>query len=76
MNDVTHQKRGLRFEKSQLVEFLPQKKTVDFRLLAEALRQVSHVVWGRWKSRHRNIVPLSSLCQKTFKLKGNKKFHT
>ena len=25
-----------RFEKSQLVEFLARKKTVDFRLLAEA----------------------------------------
>ena len=67
-------KRGLRFEKRQLVEFLPpnrkvefllpnrkieflpRKKMVDFRLLAEALRQVSHVVWGRWKSQHRKMV--------------------
>ncbi len=31
MCDVTHRKRGLRFEKSQLVEFLPGKKKVDFR---------------------------------------------
>ena len=31
---------------------------------------------GRWKSRHRKIVPLSSLYRKTFKLKGNKKFRT
>ena len=40
MSDVTHQKRGLRFEKSLLieflrpngrVEFLPPKKKVDFR---------------------------------------------
>ena len=30
---------------------------------------------GRWKSQHRKIVPLS-LCRKTFKLKGNKKFRT
>ena len=31
VSDVTHRKRGLRFEKSQLVEFLPREKTVDFR---------------------------------------------
>ena len=45
VSDVTHQKHGLRFEKSQLVEFCRRKK-VDFRLLAEALRQVSHVGGG------------------------------
>ena len=28
---VTHRERGLRCEKSQLVEFLPGKKKVDFR---------------------------------------------
>ena len=44
----------------------------DFRLLAEALWREPHVVWGRRKSHHRKIVPLS-LCWKTFKLKGNKK---
>ena len=31
VSDITHRKRGLRFEKSQLVEFLPRKKKVDFR---------------------------------------------
>ena len=31
VNDVTHWKRGLKFEKKQWVEFLPRKKTVDFR---------------------------------------------
>ena len=31
VSDVTHRKRGLRFETSQLVEFLPGKKKVDFR---------------------------------------------
>ena len=30
-SNVTHRKRGLRSEKSQLVEFLPGKKKVDFR---------------------------------------------
>ena len=59
MRDVTHWKRGRRFEKSQLVEFERRKKKVDFRLLAEALQQVLHVVWGGWKSLHRKIVPLS-----------------
>ena len=30
VSDITHRKRALRFEKSQLVEFLPGKKKVDF----------------------------------------------
>ena len=64
VSDVTHRKRGLRIEKSQLVEFCRRKKKVDFRLLAEALLWVSHVMGRRWKSRHRKIVPLS--CRKTF----------
>ena len=37
VSDVTHRKRGLRFEKSQRVEILSRKKKVDFRLLAVAL---------------------------------------
>ena len=84
MSDVTHRKRGLRFEKSQLVEFLGpnerveflvrKKKKVDFRLLAEALRQVSHVVWGRWKSQHRKIVCLSPYVEKPFNSKVIKSF--
>ena len=37
VSDVTHRKRGLRFEKSQLIEFCRRKKKVDFRLLAVAL---------------------------------------
>ena len=37
VSDVTHQKHGLRFEKSQLVEFCRRKKKVDFCLLVEAL---------------------------------------
>ena len=31
VSDVMHRKRGLRFEKSQLVEFCRRRKTVDFR---------------------------------------------
>ena len=42
---------------------LPRKKTVDFRLLAETWRQVSHVVWGRWESQ----VYLSPYVEKPFK---------
>ena len=34
VSDVTHRKRGLRFEKKQWVEFLPRKKKVDFQRLA------------------------------------------
>ena len=40
VRDVTHRKRGLRFAKSQLVEFCRRKKKIDFRLLAEALWRV------------------------------------
>ena len=31
------------------------------------------MIWDRWKSQYRKMVSLS-LCQKTFKLKGNKSF--
>ena len=37
VNDVTHQKLVLRFEKSQWVEFLPRKKNVDFSLARRGL---------------------------------------
>ena len=47
--------------------------------LGEARRicalRAPNVMGDRWKSQHRKIVPLS-LCRKTFKLKGNKKFRT
>ena len=52
---------------------LPWKKTVDFRLLAEAWWQVSHVVWGRWKSHYRKIVSLSYV-EKPFNSKVIKSF--
>ena len=52
---------------------MPRKKTVDFRLLAEALRRVRTRLGGcRWKSQNRKNVFLS-LCRRTFKLKGYKK---
>ena len=40
-----------------------------------ALRAPHVLRGGRWKSQHRKMVSLS-LCRKTFKLKGNKKFRT
>ena len=69
------------FWKKSVSWVLPQEKTVGFRLLAEArpvaLGQVPHVlgVGGRWKSHHRKIVHLSSLCW-NLSLKGNKRFCT
>ena len=42
--------------------------------LAEALQQVSHVVWGRWKSQHRKIVYLSPYVEKSFNSKVIKSF--
>ena len=47
LNNVMHRKRDLgEFEKSQLVEILPRKKKVDFRLLTVALQQGTHVIGG------------------------------
>ena len=44
LGDVTHRKRGLRFEKKQLVEFPPRKKKVDFQSWA---RPDDFVRYGR-----------------------------
>ena len=54
------------FEKSQLNRVLASEEDGWLSELAEALWRVPRVVWGRWKSRHRKIVPLSSSCRKTF----------
>ena len=56
VSDVTHRKHGLRFEKSQLVEFCSRKKKVDFHLLAGALRRVRS-----WFGADGNIV-IERLC--------------
>ena len=48
VSDVTHRKRGLRFEKGQLVEFLPRKKTVDFDIYIYIYHH--HVVLVAWIS--------------------------
>ena len=42
--------------------------------LAEALRQVAHVVGGRWKSQHRKIVYHSPYVEKPFNAKVIKSF--
>ena len=44
LGDVTHRKRVLRFEKKQLVEFLPRTKRVDFQSWA---RPDEFVRYGR-----------------------------
>ena len=63
------------FEKSQLSWVLPREKTVDFRLLAEALWRMPHMLgWGRWKSLHRKIEPLSPYVEKPLNSKAIKSF--
>ena len=44
MSDATHRKHGLRFEKKQLVEFLPLNERVDFQSWA---RPDEFVRYGR-----------------------------
>ena len=83
VSDVTHQKRGLRFEKSQLVKFWGRRKKVDFRLLAEALRWV-RTCWGadgkasieRWYLSPYVKKPFNSKVIKSFvpELRGRKCF--
>ena len=79
VNDVMHRKRPRRilmiWEKS--VSWVSALTFgVRWGLAAGAARGGGGGGGGgcRRKSRHRKIVPLSSLCWKTFKLKGNKKF--
>ena len=78
MTSCTGSVRGgfWRFEKKQLVEFLPlnsrveflpRKKTVDFRSSPRPRCGCTHGGGGcRWKSQHIKIVSLSSSCRKTF----------
>ena len=87
-NDVKHRKRAEdfgRFWKSEFVETrhrtsrdetcLGERRLV-FACSRRPLWRVPHVLGeSRWKSLYRKIVPLS-LCRRTFKLKGNKKFRT
>ena len=57
------------------VEFCLGGRRLTFpRSFAEALWQVSHVVWGRWKSQHRKNVCLSPYVKKPFNSKVIKSF--
>ena len=77
VNDVMHQKRGLRilgiWEKSVSWVFASEEEGW-LSELAEALRRVPHVRVGRWKSQHRKIVYLSPYVEKTFNSKVIKSF--
>ena len=63
------------FWKSQLSWVLPRKKTVDIRLLTEALRRV-HTCWGggRWKNQNRKNVYLSPYVEEPLNSKVIKSF--
>ena len=64
-----------RFEKVSVLSLVFRRRRVTFASSQWPCGEC-HTCWGRrWKSQHRNMVPLS-LCRKTFKLKGNKKFRT
>ena len=73
MGDVTHRKRGLKFEKKQWVVFLPPKKKVDFRGSPRPCGGC-RAWWVRWKSQHKKIVHLSPHVEKPFNLKAIKIF--
>ena len=73
MGDVTHRKRGLRFEKKQSW-VLASEEDGWLSELFDALRRVPHVVWGRWKSQHRKVVYLSPYVEKPFNSKVIKCF--
>ena len=80
VSDVTHRKRGLRFEKKQLVEFLRPNGKVEIQTWA---RPDDFVRYGRRAfvgvraddikavSIERLYLSHSLLMSKTFKLKGN-----
>ena len=80
MNDVIHRKRVLGILKKS-VELRTRLRTgrVNFRgsLRPDKFVYYGHHTWwgGKWKSHHRKIVHLSSLCR-NLKLKGNKRFRT
>ena len=78
--DVTHRRRAVdvgNLKKVSRVENWTPCETVGFRLLAEAFGRC-RTRWG-WADENARIERLClslSLCRKTFKLKGNKKFRT
>ena len=77
-NDVAHRKRTKDFgnlKKVRRVETRHRTKSVDFRLLAEALGRC-RTRWGgrRWKNQHRKIVPLSPFVEKPLNSKVIKSY--
>ena len=77
MSDVKHRKRGLGFEKSQWVEFLPRRRMVDFRgspRPCSECRTWWWWWWGRWKNQHRKIVNHSPYVEKPLNSKVIKSF--
>ena len=64
----------LGFEKKRVSGVLASEEDGWLSELAEALRRVPHMVWGRWKSQHRKIVPLSPYVEKPFNSKVIKSF--
>ena len=83
VNDVIRRKRARRIlgilKKSIELRTRLRTGSVDFQSSLspdEFVRYGFHTCWGRrWECQYRKIVSLS-LCRKTFKLKGNKKFRT
>ena len=78
VNDAMHRKRGLLriwgiWENSVSWVFASEEEGW-LSELAEALRRVSHVVGGRWKSQQRKIVYLSPYVEKPFNSKVIKSF--
>ena len=70
VSDVTHRKRGVRYEKSQSVEIETWARPDEF------VRYGRRTCWGRgrWKSQPRKIVPLSPYVGKPFNSKVIKSF--
>ena len=77
VNDVMHRKSARRILgdlKKSAVESCGPKKKGDFRLLAEALWRVPHVLEGKWKSQNRKNVYLSPYVEEPLNLKVIKRF--
>ena len=78
-NDVTHRKRAEdlgNLKKVSRVETRHRTRRIDFRLLAEALGRCRTRWGGEMKKPELKECVSLSLCRRTFKLKGNKKFRT
>ena len=79
MNDVVHWRCAWRiwgiFKKSRDLSFAVRRRRVTFASLQWPCGGCHTCCGGRWKSQNRKNVYIS-LCWRTFKFKGNKKFRT